>query len=117
MAKKVKKEKVSGRQPKFAGATGAIFAKAGQVIRRTYNGKEIEVNVKADGYHLGAKHYTSLSKLASDLTGNSTNGLLFFHLGKYELKEKPAKKAKKVKAPKAKKAAAAPAPEKELVAA
>jgi hypothetical protein len=101
MAKKIKAEKVSGREPKFATATGKEFAKPGQVIKRIYNGKEVRVEVKADGYHFNAQVYTSLSKLASELTDNSTNGLLFFHLGKYEIKEKPAKVKKEKKEKKA----------------
>jgi len=101
MAKKAKAEKKSGRTPQF----WKNEVKPGMVLRRDYKGKEIVVNVKADGFHFGAKHYTSLSKLASDITGTSTNGPLWFHLGKYEAKPKKAKPAKKAKAPKKAKAA------------
>lgn len=115
MAKKVK-VKESGRQPKLEGL------KPGSTLKRDYKGKTIEVQVKSDGFHFKGQRYTSLSKIASDITDASTNGPLWFGLRK---KEKPAKapkaakkggKAKAKKAPKAA-APAAPAAPREPVAA
>lgn len=89
MAKKEKKE--SGRKPRFD-----MMLRDARVIKKVYHDKEIVVNVRADGFHYGNKVYTSLSKLATDLTGVSTNGPLFFGLrGEKKAKAAPKAKAKK----------------------
>jgi len=95
MSKKKHEVKESGREPSFHGQ------KVGSTITREYKGKTLKVLVKADGFHLGGVRYTSLSKLASEQTGNSTNGPLWFGL-RAEAKpaKKSSKKAAKAKAPK-----------------
>lgn len=114
MAKKIKAEKVSGREPQFMDG-----AKPGMTIEKEYHGKKIVVKVKADGFHWNGERYTSLSKIASTVTDNSTNGPLFFGLRRAEkaapAKKAPAKKAAKKAAPKAR--TAKPAPVAEAVAA
>jgi hypothetical protein len=53
---------------------------AGTVIVRPYKGKDVRVTVLEEGFRCDGKEYRSLSKLASEITGNSTNGLLWFRL-------------------------------------
>lgn len=52
----------------------------GSFIRRSYKGKAIEVTVTADGFIFGSKPYTSLSAIASEITGCHQNGFRFFRL-------------------------------------
>ena len=53
---------------------------AGTTLVRPYKGKDVRVTVLEDGFRCDGKEYRSLSKLASEITGNSTNGLLWFRL-------------------------------------
>jgi hypothetical protein len=47
---------------------------------RPYQGREVQVTVLENGFRHDGKESRSLSKLASEITGNSTNGLLWFRL-------------------------------------
>ncbi len=64
----------------FAGRAGAL--KPGTRLVRTYNGKKHSVLVKADGFEYQGQVYSSLSKIANDITGSRWNGWLFFGLKK-----------------------------------
>ena len=67
-------EKKEGRVHRFDGA------EIGKDIVRVYKEQTITVRVKEDGFHYAGAVYTSLSKIASDITGASTNGPLWFGL-------------------------------------
>lgn len=70
----VPEAKKEGRVPRFDGA------EIGSTIERPFKDRVIKVQVKADGFHYEGNLYTSLSKIASDITGASTNGPLWFGL-------------------------------------
>lgn len=53
---------------------------AGAVLRRHYQGREIVVNVLAEGFEYESQSYRSLSAIAREVTGTRWNGLLFFGL-------------------------------------
>lgn len=110
MAKGKKEVKVSGREPQFMDG-----ARPGDTIKKDYHGKTEVVTVKKDGFYWKGDRYTSLSKIASTITDNSTNGPLFFGLRKAEkaapAKKAPAKFKAKKAAPKARAAKAAPVAE------
>jgi len=102
-AEKAAKVTKAGRQPKFEDG-----ARPGDTLKREYHDEMYSVVVKADGFHFGGEVYTSLSKIASSLTKQSTNGPLWFGLRQTaEEQRKGAAPAKKAKAAKA-----APAPAK-----
>lgn len=55
----------------------------GEKLTRTYKGKEIVVEVTADGFRYGGETYTSLSALAKKITGYpAISGPAFFGLWK-----------------------------------
>ena len=56
--------------------------KPGTRLVRIYNGKKHNVLVKSDGFEYRDKTYSSLSKIANDITGSRWNGWLFFGLKK-----------------------------------
>lgn len=95
MSKQAKKQE--GRAPTFNGEGFSV--KPGTTIKRAYKGKEIAVQVRADGFHFGGKVYTSLSAVATKITDVQTNGLKWFGFRKGEAK--PKAKSKKSHTPKA----------------
>lgn len=56
--------------------------KLGTRLVRTHNGKKHSVLVKTDGYEYAGQTYSSLSKIANDITGSRWNGWIFFGLKK-----------------------------------
>jgi len=54
----------------------------GSVITREYQGEKIYVVVLAGGFEFRGKRYSSLSRLAREITGKSWNGFTFFNLTK-----------------------------------
>lgn len=60
--------------------SGAL--KPGTRLVRIYNGKKHSVLVKSDGFEYREQTYSSLSKIANDITGSRWNGWLFFGLKK-----------------------------------
>ena len=56
--------------------------KPGTRLVRVYNGKKHSVLVKAEGFEYEGKAYSSLSKIANDITRSRWNGWLFFGLKK-----------------------------------
>lgn len=83
---------------------------AGTMLVRPYKGREVRVTVLADGFRCDGKEYRSLSKLASEITGNSTNGLLWFRLTERSAATPKAAPAKRKGKPAATDAAPEPAP-------
>ena len=69
-----------------ASATTGLIPPVGSEIRKTWRGKELVVQVQADGFLLKGKVYRSLSAAATALCGGNRNGLVFFGL-----KPRPAK--------------------------
>ena len=55
---------------------------AGSLLRRSYRGGNVEVQVLADGFEYEGQRYDSLSAVARKVTGTRWNGLLFFGLTK-----------------------------------
>jgi hypothetical protein len=51
---------------------------AGSVLRRTFQGRIIEVKVLDDGFEFDGRHYQSLSAIASKVAGTRWNGHTFF---------------------------------------
>jgi hypothetical protein len=54
--------------------------KPGSELVRTWNGKTYRVMVMADGFAHDGKTFSSLSEIASDITGTNWNGPRFFGL-------------------------------------
>jgi len=54
----------------------------GTVLTRDYRGTTYEVKVLEDGFEYEGELYASLSKIATQITGTSWNGFLFWGLGK-----------------------------------
>ena len=74
----------------FSASCAACF---GRGHTRTFNGKEIKVEVLDAGFRYDGKTWRSLSSIAKAISGTSWNGFLFFNLQK-----RPAKPAKTEKA-------------------
>jgi hypothetical protein len=51
---------------------------AGTMLRRTFQGRVVEVKVLAEGFEFEGCHYLSLSAIASKVTGTRWNGFTFF---------------------------------------
>ena len=66
----------------FNGRVGAL--KLGTRLVRVYNGKKHSVVVQVNGFEYGGQTYSSLSKIANDITGSRWNGWLFFGLKKVD---------------------------------
>jgi len=60
--------------------------KPGTRLVRAYGGKKHSVLVKPVGFEYASKTYTSLSKIANDITGKNWNGWVFFGLKKVGIK-------------------------------
>ncbi len=56
--------------------------KPGTRLVRMHNGKKHSVLVKTDGFEYGGQTYSSLSKIANNITGKRWNGWVFFGLKK-----------------------------------
>jgi hypothetical protein len=56
--------------------------KPGTRLVRMHEGKKHSVLVKADGFEYQGRAYSSLSKIANDITGKRWNGWVFFGLKK-----------------------------------
>lgn len=56
--------------------------KPGTRLVRIYNGKKHCVVVHTEGFEYNGQTYSSLSKIANDITGSRWNGWLFFGLKK-----------------------------------
>lgn len=63
-----------------------ITLKPGTRLVRLHGGGKHTVLVKADGFEYAGKSYTSLSKIANDITGKNWNGWVFFGLKKVGIK-------------------------------
>ena len=68
---------------KFAGDRGfnpvpAIVLKPGSSLVREWGGRRHEVSVLAEGYVYDGERFSSLSKVATRITGTKWNGLVFF---------------------------------------
>lgn len=70
--KSAKRAKAGERDPRLP--------KVGSTIEREYHGKVIKVAVNEDGFTWSGKHFGSLSKLATEITGGIINGFAFFKL-------------------------------------
>ena len=71
------------RNPKcFEGAH--VPLKPGTRLMRTFKGKRHSVLVKSSGFEYNKKTYSSLSHIASEITGSRWNGWVFFGLKKKE---------------------------------
>lgn len=69
------------RNPKcFKGAHAPL--KPGTRLMRTFKGKRHSVLVKSSGFEYNKKSYSSLSHIASEITGSRWNGWVFFGLKK-----------------------------------
>ena len=56
--------------------------KPGTRLVRMHKGKKHSVLVKTDGFEYAGQTYSSLSKIANDITGKRWNGWVFFGLKK-----------------------------------
>lgn len=54
----------------------------GSLVVRKYKERTLVVKVLDDGFEYEGKRYTSLSTIASEITGTRWNGFAFFQLGK-----------------------------------
>ena len=54
----------------------------GTVLTRPYKGRQIRVQVLANGFEFEGEVFRSLSAVAKKITGGHCNGYLFFGLGK-----------------------------------
>ena len=55
----------------------------GSWLTRSYKGHTIQVQVLAQGFQYQDRIFSSLSALASEITGSHCNGFWFFHLGRH----------------------------------
>src|SRR5262245_46819620 len=53
---------------------------AGSLLTRPYKGRQLQVQVLADGFAFEGRVYRSLSAVAKAITGSHCNGFLFFRL-------------------------------------
>ncbi len=67
------------RNPQYF-SQGHLVLKPGMKILRDWKGKTHTVTVTSNGFRYDAKNYTSLSKIASEVTGSKWNGWVFFDL-------------------------------------
>lgn len=66
---------------------GPAGLKPGVKLLRTYNGHQHVVVVKPDGFEYQRRLYTSLSQIASEITGTRWNGRVFFGLKRKDTHE------------------------------
>lgn len=77
LAELIKKYK---RDPSKLEASTSL--KPGTRLVRLHEGKKHSVLIKSDGFEYDGKTYTSLSKIANNITGKNWNGWVFFGLKK-----------------------------------
>ena len=59
---------------------GHMLLKPGMKILRDWKGKTHVVTVTSNGFRYNGKDYSSLSKIATEITGSKWNGWVFFDL-------------------------------------
>ncbi len=59
---------------------GHMLLKPGMKILRAWKGKTHTVTVTSNGFIYNGKDYSSLSKIATEITGSKWNGWVFFNL-------------------------------------
>lgn len=59
---------------------GHMLLKPGMKILRDWKGKTYVVTVTSNGFRYNGKDYSSLSKIATEITGSKWNGWVFFDL-------------------------------------
>lgn len=62
------------------GGSGLISLKPGTKLVRSWHGKTYEVSVLEEGFEMGGKRYSSLSRVAGEITGARWSGPRFFGL-------------------------------------
>ena len=67
---------------KLQGGSGTISLKPGTKLIRSWHGETFEVLVLEKGFEMKGKRYSSLSKIASEITGTKWSGPRFFGLKK-----------------------------------
>jgi len=68
------------RNPDHFDQVNMSSIKPGTRLVRVWKGKRYNVIIRAGGYEFDGKFYTSLSQIASDITGTRWNGWVFFGL-------------------------------------
>lgn len=68
------------RNPKHFDQINMSAIKPGTRLVKVWKGKRYNVIIRANGYEYEGKVYTSLSQIASDITGTRWNGWVFFGL-------------------------------------
>ena len=68
------------RNPKCFDET--YILKPGTQLVRNWKGNQYNVLIKSDGFEYQGRLYSSLSKIANEITGSKWNGYLFFNLKK-----------------------------------
>ncbi|HRJ66165.1 MAG TPA: DUF2924 domain-containing protein [Alphaproteobacteria bacterium] len=68
------------RNPDHFDQVSMSSIKPGTRLVRVWKGKRYNVIIRAGGYEFDGKFYTSLSQIASDITGTRWNGWVFFGL-------------------------------------
>ena len=68
------------RNPEHFDQVNMSSIKPGTRLVRVWRGKRYNVIIRVDGYEFDGKVYTSLSQIASDITGTRWNGWVFFGL-------------------------------------
>lgn len=68
------------RNPEHFAQVSMSSIKPGTRLIRVWKGKRYNVIIRAEGYEFDGRVYTSLSQIASDITGTRWNGWVFFGL-------------------------------------
>lgn len=68
------------RNPDHYDQVNMSSIKPGTRLVRVWRGKRYNIIIRAEGYEFDGKVYTSLSQIASDITGTRWNGWVFFGL-------------------------------------
>jgi hypothetical protein len=68
------------RNPEHFDQVNMSSIKPGTRLVRVWKGKRYNVIIRSEGYEFDGKIYTSLSQIASDITGTRWNGWVFFGL-------------------------------------
>ncbi|MFN7114912.1 MAG: DUF2924 domain-containing protein [Alphaproteobacteria bacterium] len=68
------------RNPEHFDQVNMSAIKPGTRLVRVWKGKRYNVIIRANGYELDGKIYTSLSQIAADIAGTRWNGWVFFGL-------------------------------------
>ena len=73
-------EPLSKRAVAVRGYRSERSPEPGTLLRRQYQGREVRVQVRADGFEYQSPLYRSLSAVAREVTGTQWNGWAFFGL-------------------------------------